>query len=72
MPIYEFQCEECGEVFEELVLGGDLEDIVCRKCKSPKVKKLISQVGFKCGNNFVGSSGSGCSGCKGGNCSSCH
>lgn len=72
MPIFEFQCEECGEVFEELVLGNINEEIVCKKCKSPKVKKLISQVAFKSGSKFVSSLGSACSTCKGGTCSSCH
>ncbi len=69
MPIYEFQCEECGEVFEKLVLGKDTEeDIVCRKCKSPKVKKLISKTAPKTGSG----PSSACSGCKGGSCSTCH
>ncbi len=71
MPIFEFQCEECGEVFEELVFS-EKEEVVCRKCQSPKVKKLISRVAFKCGAKFTGtSSGGSCQGCKGGNCQSC-
>ncbi|QER41941.1 zinc ribbon domain-containing protein [Thermodesulfobacterium sp. TA1] len=70
MPIYEFKCEECGEVFEELVLGST-EEIRCKKCKSPKVTKLMSQVAFKTGSKFVSSAGSACSTCKSGKCSSC-
>ena len=69
MPIYEFQCEECGEVFEELVLRKD-EEVECKKCKSKKVKKLVSKVAFKCDGRFSG--GSKCSGCSGGSCSTCH
>jgi len=72
MPIFEFQCEDCGEVFEELILGSNDDKVVCKKCKSPNVKKLISQVAFKSGNKFVSSLGSACSTCKGGTCSSCH
>jgi putative FmdB family regulatory protein len=34
MPIYEFQCEDCGEIFEELILGNREDEIVCKKCKS--------------------------------------
>ncbi|WP_038055459.1 FmdB family zinc ribbon protein [Thermodesulfobacterium hydrogeniphilum] len=68
MPIYEFQCEECGEIFEELIFGNDFEGIVCKKCKSPKVKKLISRTSPKTSSG----SGSSCSGCKGGSCSTCH
>jgi|UniRef100_A0A7V5XHE5 putative FmdB family regulatory protein len=72
MPIYEFQCEDCGEIFEELILGNREDEIVCKKCKSSRVKKLMSQVAFKSGGKFVSSLGSACSTCKGGTCSSCH
>jgi len=72
MPIFEFQCEDCGEVFEELILGSDSEKVICKKCKSSNVKKLISQVSFKSDNKFSSSVGSACSTCKGGTCSSCH
>lgn len=41
MPIFEYECEDCGNVFEELVMGSG-SDISCSKCKSKKVKKLIS------------------------------
>ncbi len=71
MPIFEFQCEDCGEVFEELVLGNNEDKVVCKKCKSSKVKKLVSQVAFKSGNKFISSLGSACSSCKGGTCGSC-
>jgi putative FmdB family regulatory protein len=72
MPIYEFQCEDCGEIFEELILGNREDEIVCKKCKSSRVKKLMSRVAFKSGSKFVSSLGSACSTCKGGTCSSCH
>lgn len=72
MPIFEFQCEECGEIFEELILGSQSGKVSCKKCKSTKVKKLISQVAFKSGNKFVSSLGASCSTCKTGTCSSCH
>ena len=72
MPIFEFQCEDCGEVFEELILGNDSDKVICKKCKSSNVKKLISQVSFKSDNKFTSSVGSTCSTCKGGTCSSCH
>lgn len=71
MPIFEFQCEECGEVFEELVLGNKIDGVKCKKCKGSKVHKLISQVAFKAGGKFVSSSGSSCGSCSSGTCSSC-
>jgi len=69
MPIYEFRCKDCGEVFEELILGK--EEVKCKKCGSSKVEKLMSAPAFKCDGSFKGSGGK-CSGCSGGSCSSCH
>lgn len=42
MPIYEFECEECGERFEELVGAG--EAAVCRGCGSGRARRLYSGV----------------------------
>jgi putative FmdB family regulatory protein len=71
MPIYEFECEECGKVFEELVLGSNASNVKCKHCGSQKVRKLISQVAFKSSGKFVSATSSGCSGCSGGSCSTC-
>ncbi len=46
MPIYEFRCEVCGEVFESLQkIGEDFPP--CPKCKSTQVIKLPSIFGFQ-------------------------
>src|SRR6476659_9626813 len=42
MPIYEFECEECGERFEELVAPGG--DAVCPSCGTKWVRRLLSTV----------------------------
>jgi len=71
MPIYEFVCDECGTKFEELVFGNSSQ-VLCKKCQSPKVKKLMSAVSFKSGSSFTPASGSsGCSTCSGKSCSTC-
>lgn len=46
MPIYEYACEKCDHEFE--VEQRITEDPIktCPKCKSRKVKKLISQTSF--------------------------
>ncbi|MCK5686743.1 zinc ribbon domain-containing protein [bacterium] len=42
MPIFEYKCEDCGEVSDILILSGnDGNKIICDKCKSENVKKLI-------------------------------
>ena len=47
MPIYEYQCQECGEEFERLIRS--FEKIECPECGSEKVRKLLSRFGFKMG-----------------------
>ena len=42
MPIYEFECEECGARFEELVAAG--ADAPCPACGAPRAHRLISNV----------------------------
>ncbi|HEU4598683.1 MAG TPA: zinc ribbon domain-containing protein [Solirubrobacterales bacterium] len=42
MPIYEFECEECGARFEELVAAGSAA--ACRACGSERARRLYSEV----------------------------
>ena len=42
MPIYEFECEGCGEVFEELVAAGAAAP--CPECGSERTRRLMSTV----------------------------
>jgi len=32
MPLYEFQCKNCGLVFEELVFHEEIGGVLCPKC----------------------------------------
>jgi putative FmdB family regulatory protein len=42
MPIYEFECEECGARFEELVGAG--QGAACPTCGSGRTRQLLSPV----------------------------
>ncbi|HEV2727401.1 MAG TPA: FmdB family zinc ribbon protein [Solirubrobacterales bacterium] len=42
MPIYEFECEECGARFEELVAAGGAS--ACSACGSERTRRLYSEV----------------------------
>ena len=45
MPLYEYQCEECGDRFERLVsLREAAQRSKCPKCGSKSVRKLMSAV----------------------------
>jgi putative FmdB family regulatory protein len=43
MPIYEFECEECGARFEELV-AADVSKVTCERCGATRTRRLISPV----------------------------
>lgn len=43
MPIYEFECEECGARFEELVAAA-VEAAPCAECGSAHTRRLMSSV----------------------------
>ncbi len=43
MPIYEYRCQGCGDVFERLWLTGDGDDNVdCPSCGEKRSEKLLS------------------------------
>ncbi len=43
MPIYEYQCTECGERFEvRQNVGADGSSLSCPKCHSGNPRKLLS------------------------------
>ena len=43
MPIYEFECEGCGDRFEELVAAG-VDSVACPQCGAERTRRLISPV----------------------------
>ncbi len=72
MPIFEFKCKKCGEVFELLVRAN--EKPACPKCKGKRLEKLISTFNAgsqKCSRKRLSSrkccgDAGGC--CSGGGC----
>ena len=52
MPIYEYECQKCGEKFEDFVWPGEDEKLLkCPKCGEEKPKKLISSISKKTGDS---------------------
>lgn len=43
MPVYEFECEECGRRFEELT-GSETRALPCPECGSEQTRRLLSRV----------------------------
>ena len=42
MPMFDFECEDCGKHFEELLFEDDEALPPCPACKSPRVVKLLT------------------------------
>lgn len=74
MPVYEYKCESCKKVFEELIRNNDTEnDLKCPYCGSREFRKLMSSYSaFGSSRDSVDSfdTGSSCPscGCDGGSC----
>ena len=45
MPIYEFECGECGERFEELTTAGT-ESATCPNCEAEGAERRLSSFGL--------------------------
>ncbi|MBI4835127.1 MAG: zinc ribbon domain-containing protein [Planctomycetes bacterium] len=76
MPLYEYTCCKCKNLFEALIRKKEDEaDLSCPKCGAKKVAKEFSAPAIK-GGGSSGSSGghssSSCGSCSSGSCSTCH
>ena len=47
MPIYEYQCTECGHDLEKLQKLGDPPLTDCPVCYKPALRKRVSAAGFR-------------------------
>jgi len=55
MPIYEYECEKCGNKFEYFLrCGGDEKKIKCPKCGADNPKKVVSFFNGKSSNSSCG------------------
>lgn len=59
MPLFEYECRECGHRFEALVQGKKRP--ACPECGSENLEKLLSSFGVGSGGaaGWSGASGSG-------------
>jgi putative FmdB family regulatory protein len=71
MPLYEYHCSACQAKFELLVSHKHADEVVCTKCHSEKVRRLLSVFSKTRGSDGsfddASSSDGGC-GCNGGAC----
>ena len=51
MPIYEYQCEQCGYRHEALQKMTDAPLTTCPSCEAEALKKVVSAAGFRLSGN---------------------
>lgn len=74
MPIYEYQCYDCGERFDALRTMSQADaPIHCEYCDSMRTSRQVSAAYAHSSGRVVAGSGngSGCGSCSGGTCASC-
>ena len=72
MPIYEFQCNDCGTDFEELYRSmNERRRPHCAECDSRNVHKKFSTFATG-GSSGDGDSDGGCGTCSRSSCAGCH
>ena len=47
MPIYQYQCTDCGHALEALQKISDPKLVDCPKCNNPSLKKQVTAAAFK-------------------------
>ncbi len=57
MPIYEYDCQDCGARFDKLVfLTSQPKPVVCPECSSGQVSKRLSLIAPSGGGKTLGES----------------
>ena len=55
MPIFEFRCLECGNIFEKLFFNSQEEvEIACPNCKSQSFDRVVSESNHAIGGGPAG------------------
>ena len=47
MPIYQYQCADCGHALEALQKMSDSKLVDCPNCGAPSLKKQVTAAAFK-------------------------
>jgi putative FmdB family regulatory protein len=75
MPLYEFECGKCGQVFEELCrLGSNGKGIACPGCAGKRLRRLMSVFAVHSSSRepAAAESRASCSTCSSKQCSTCN
>jgi len=71
MPIYEYQCKDCGKCFEALRSFSQADaPIQCEHCQGDNTQRSISVFNAVSNGSSITNNAS-CAGCSSSSCSSC-
>lgn len=66
MPLYEYQCQDCNAVYEQLRRMSEADtDLECPVCRSTHVERQLSTFACSGGGSATGTGAGGC-GARGG------
>jgi putative FmdB family regulatory protein len=69
MPIYDYQCDECGKTYDIFHKVREVEeDVVCPTCGSTKHTRLLSAPSFSMKSSQAEAPSCPNAGCCGGSC----
>lgn len=71
MPIFEYQCQDCSDRFEELVLTSAAKEVHCPNCGSEHVQKVYSTFAAQSKDSAGDCAGGFCETPSAGMCSPC-
>ena len=72
MPLYEYLCLDCGNLFEELRSMSDADvTISCEACGGDHTSRKISLFAAHSEGKLLTGGHEGCSSCRGGVCATC-
>lgn len=72
MPLYEYNCKDCGFHFDALRSMKDADKpILCKHCHGENTVRALSVFFASSEGRTIAGSGSGCDSCSGGSCSGC-
>lgn len=65
MPIYEFDCQSCGNEFDKLVRTmSAVSTVTCPSCESSHIKKKMSLFSSRVGNHSSASATNAAASCS--------
>ena len=60
MPVYEYECQECGEKFEQFrSISSDDSEVECPKCNTKEPKRVMSAFATCCSDENCSPTGCG-------------